>query len=81
MYICGLGHFELYINGKRCSDAVLESGWSNYDKSCQYSCYDVTELLRRGKNGLGVILGDGMYNVPGGRYVYYPNRLQPAHMQ
>lgn len=72
MYICGLGHFELYINGKRCSDAVLESGWSNYDKSCQYSCYDVTELLRRGKNGLGVILGDGMYNVPGGRYVYYP---------
>lgn len=72
MYICGLGHFELYVNGSRCTDEVLESGWSNYDKSCQYSCYDVTRLLGQGDNGLGVILGDGMYNVPGGRYVYFP---------
>lgn len=72
MYICGLGHFELYVNGVICTDGVLESGWSNYDKSCQYSCYDVTRFLRQGANGLGVILGDGMYNVPGGRYVYFP---------
>lgn len=71
LYVCGLGHYEFYLNGKRASDAVLEPGWTNYDKSCLYSCLDVTELLSSGKNAAGLILGDGMFNVPGGRYVYF----------
>ncbi|MDO5423032.1 MAG: family 78 glycoside hydrolase catalytic domain [Eubacteriales bacterium] len=72
LYVCGLGHYEMYLNGKRVGDAVLEPGWTDYDKSCLYSCYDVTDLLEEGENGCGLILGDGMYNVPGGRYVYFP---------
>lgn len=50
---------------------MLEPGWTNYNKSCFYSSYDVTEQLKKGRNAAGVILGDGMFNVPGGRYVYY----------
>lgn len=72
MYVCGLGHYEAYLNGARVGESVLEPGWTNYDKSCLYSCYDVTGMLQSGINGIGLILGDGMYNVPGGRYVYFP---------
>lgn len=72
LYVCGLGHYEAYLNGQRVGEAVLEPGWTNYDKSCLYSCYDVTANMQEGMNGIGLILGDGMYNVPGGRYVYFP---------
>lgn len=72
LYVCGLGHYEAYLNGERVGDAVLEPGWTDYDKSCLYSCYDVASMLQSGSNGIGLILGDGMYNVPGGRYVYFP---------
>lgn len=75
LYVCGLGHHEFYINGKKISDRVLEPGWSDYRKTCFYSAYDVTAFLNRGKNAVLVKLGDGMFNVPGaaaeGRYVYY----------
>lgn len=71
LFVCGLGHYEFYINGKRTGDYVLEPGWTNYNKSCFYSSYDVTKQLKKGRNAAGVILGDGMFNVPGGRYVYY----------
>lgn len=75
LYVCGLGHHEFYINGGRISDRVLEPGWTDYRKTCFYSAYDVTEFIKKGRNGAGVKLGDGMYNVPGavseGRYVYF----------
>ena len=72
LYVCGLGHYEFYINGTRVGDAVLEPGWTNYNKTCLYSCYDITRHLVGGENAAGIIPGDGMFNVPGGRYVYYP---------
>lgn len=72
LYVCGLGHYEFYLNGSRVGDAVLEPGWTNYDKSCLYSCLDVTDYLEEGENAAGLILGDGMFNVPGGRYAYFP---------
>ena len=71
LYVCGLGHFEFYINGGRVGDYELEPGWTNYEKTSLYCAYDVTKLLQLGQNAMGVFLGDGMYNVPGGRYVYF----------
>ncbi|MDE5590590.1 MAG: glycoside hydrolase family 78 protein [Acetatifactor sp.] len=71
LYICAMGHFEGWINGRRVSDHVLEPGWSDYNKTCFYTAYNVTELLQEGDNALVVKPGDGMFNVPGGRYVYY----------
>ncbi len=46
---------------------LLPSG-SDYDKSVYYNMYDVTELLQEGENVAGVLLGNGFYNVQGGRY-------------
>ncbi len=67
--VCGLGHYELTLNGKRVGhNSVLRSAWSDYDKSVYYNLYDVENLLQPGRNAIGVILGNGMYNVTGDRY-------------
>ena len=71
VYICGLGFFELYLNGRKVGDHVLEPGWTNYRRTNLYATYEVQDLLRPGANALGVILGNGMYNVAGGRYVKF----------
>jgi len=51
----------MHINGKRVGDQVFAPGWTSYNKRLQYQTYDVTELLQRGENAVGVILGDGWY--------------------
>ena len=71
-YISGLGHYELSLNGTRLSaDAaggqVFAPLWSDYDKSVWYNVYDVTSLIGT-DNAVGVMLGNGFYNVQGGRF-------------
>ncbi len=61
-YICGLGYHELYINGKKSGDQVLDPGQTDYEERAFYVVHDVTGLLRRGENAVGVMLGDGWYN-------------------
>lgn len=80
LYICGLGQFVCWLNGNRVSDHVLEPGWTVYDKTCQYVAYDVTADLVQGDNAVLVKLGDGMFNVPGGRYVYYERSYGKAKL-
>ncbi|MDP9001390.1 MAG: glycoside hydrolase family 78 protein, partial [Myxococcota bacterium] len=67
---CGLGQYELRVNGHNVSDGVLDPGWTNFAKTCLYRTFDVTGLLVKGANAIGVLLGNGMYNVVGtpGRY-------------
>lgn len=72
LYVCGLGQQECMINQKAVTDACLEPGWTDYHKTCLYTAYDVTTLIAEGKNAICIKLGDGMYRVPGGRYVYFP---------
>ena len=62
-YICGLGYYELYLNGKRVGDHILDPGYTRYDRRVLYVTYDVTEMLNSGQNAIGVILGNGFYNV------------------
>jgi hypothetical protein len=67
-YICGLGHFEMYLNGKKIGDHFLDPGWTNYSKHAQYVTFDITNELRNGANAIGVMLGNGFYYIPGQRY-------------
>ena len=60
-YICGLGYYELYLNGNKVGDHVLDPAPSNYDKQAYYVDYDLTEILEPGTNALGIILGNGFY--------------------
>jgi hypothetical protein len=68
LYICGLGHYELSINGKRVGKSQFAPLWSDYDKSVYYNAYEVGKQLLPGENVLGVLLGNGFYNAVGDRY-------------
>ncbi len=70
IYICGLGQFELHLNGAQVGEDILSPGWTDYRKTCLYVTYDITSQLRQGPNALGVMLGNGMYNVPGSKTRY-----------
>jgi alpha-L-rhamnosidase len=59
LYATALGVYEAEINGVRASDDVLAPGWTSYHHRLRYQTYDVTGLLRPGRNAIGAVLGDG----------------------
>ena len=77
-YICGLGFYELHLNGKKVGDHVLSPNQTNYDRRSLrnllypfrdhtrtrvlYVTYDVTTYLQHGSNVVGIVLGNGWYN-------------------
>lgn len=69
--IVGLGHFHLYVNGRRAGDAAIHQPWSQYDKTIYFEEIDVTSLLNAGANAVGVMLGNSFWvnpPAPPGRY-------------
>ena len=64
--ICGLGFYCLFINGQEITKGYLAPYISNPDDYCYYDKYDITELLQKGKNTIGIILGNGLINSIGG---------------
>ncbi len=63
LYICGLGYYEAHLNGAKVGDHVLDPAFTRYDRRALYVTYDVTDQLKKGPNALGVILGNGWYNM------------------
>ena len=69
VYVSGLGHYEMSINGSKVGDSEFAPLWSEYSKTVYYNVYDVTDMLRQGGNDIHVLLGNGMFNVQRmGRY-------------
>jgi alpha-L-rhamnosidase len=64
-YVCGLGLYELSINGSKAGEDWLAPGLCAYDKWLPYQTIDATSLLKKGDNHLEVALGNGWYK---GRY-------------
>jgi len=60
-YICGLGYYELRINGAKIGANVLDPAWTTFDKRVLYVTYDVTSNLHAGANAVGVMLGEGWF--------------------
>jgi alpha-L-rhamnosidase len=63
-YICGLGLFELSVNGRKLGDQVLAPGLTDYTKRSQYMTFDVTQQMAVGANAIGILLGNGRYWAP-----------------
>ena len=61
VYVTALGLYELHINGQRVGDHLLAPEWTDYHKRVQYQTYDVTGLVRAGRNAIAAMLGDGWY--------------------
>ena len=68
-FVCGLGQFEMSLNGKKVSDHFLDPGWTTYEKYSLYVPFDITNQLVKGTNTIGIILGNGFYYLPKGRYI------------
>lgn len=64
--ICGLGFYELYLNGKNITKGLLAPYISNPDHVLYYDVYDVKNLLSIGENVIGIVLGNGFINCMGG---------------
>ncbi|KAK2609232.1 hypothetical protein QQS21_002166 [Conoideocrella luteorostrata] len=71
LYITALGLYEAELNGQRVGDAVMAPGWQSYNFRHAYDTYDVTKLVKRGENAIGVLVGEGWY---AGRYAFTSNR-------
>jgi hypothetical protein len=68
VYVSGLGHYNLSVNGKKVSKDIFAPAWSDYDKTVYYNTYQLDTLLQEGENAVGILLGNGFYNAIGDRY-------------
>lgn len=62
LLVSGLGYHDLYLNGERATDDVLQPVVTQYTHRVAFNRLDVTHLLRAGDNAIGVVLGNGWYN-------------------
>ena len=61
-YVCGLGFFDLHLNGKRVGDSLMNPALTGYDHRACYVTFDVTARRpRRARTPIGVVLGNGRY--------------------
>ena len=79
IHVTGLGQYELSVNGEKVGNAILAPGWTDYRKTVLYDTFDITPSLTKGDNALGLILGNGMYNLQPDyeRYVKFLNSFGP----
>ncbi|HTL72741.1 MAG TPA: family 78 glycoside hydrolase catalytic domain [bacterium] len=75
IHISGVGQYELSANGEKVGDDILSPGWTDYRKTVLYDTFDITHQLKPGDNAVGLILGNGMYNLQPDyqRYVKFLN--------
>ena len=60
--ICGLGYYELYLNGENITKGFMAPYRSNPDHYLYYDHYDLSDLLCEGENVIGILLGNGFLN-------------------
>ncbi len=63
LYITAHGVYRAHLNGRVVGDTVLTPGFTSYHHRLQVQSYDVTAALRRGRNALGTIVGDGWWRA------------------
>ena len=80
VYVAVGGLFELYVNGKKVGDHRLDPMYTRFDRRTLYVTHDVTPYLTEGKNVLGIMLGNGWYNLQSTAVWYFdkaPWRARP----
>ncbi|MFC1551057.1 family 78 glycoside hydrolase catalytic domain [Candidatus Latescibacterota bacterium] len=60
-YVCALGYYELYINGKKVDDHVLAPAVTDFSKRTLYVAHDITDYLTEGTNCVALWRGRGWY--------------------
>lgn len=62
-YVAAAGLYELYLNGEKVGNHRLDPMYTRFDRRNLYVSYDVTPHVKAGKNAIGVLLGNGWYNM------------------
>ena len=64
LYISGLGQYSAFINGAEVApEVILKPALSDYRKRVYFNAYDVTKLIKRGRNAIGVMLEGGRFTA------------------
>jgi len=74
LYIAGLGHYIVSINGQPVGDQVLAEPPTDYTRNVKYNTYDVTTVCKTGENAIGVTLGNGRFFTM--RPKYKPQKIK-----
>lgn len=61
LYVTALGVYDFYVNGQKVGDGWFAPGPGRYSERVTYQAYDVTALVRSGRNALGAGLYEGGY--------------------
>jgi len=64
LYVAALGMADVTVNGMRVTDDVLGPPFTDYTKRVVYVTRDVSTLVKRGVNVIGVTLGNGFFSPP-----------------
>ena len=82
LYVAGLGQYQVHLNGARVGHRELTPAWTDYRQRILYDTYDVTAMLKPGANAIGVLLGNGMFNVARvpGRYSKFVGSFGPPQL-
>ncbi len=86
-YVCGLGFFDLHINGQRFDDQLMSPALTGYNKRDLYVTFDITKSLNAGNNTIGVVLSNGRFFAPRRQnpvpmHSYgYPKMIGQIHLQ
>jgi alpha-L-rhamnosidase len=81
LYIAAAGLYELSINGQHIGDRVLDPMYTRFDRRNLYATYDLTAAIKNGDNTIGVLLGNGWYNLQSTAVWYFdkaPWRARPS---
>ncbi|MGH6655193.1 MAG: alpha-L-rhamnosidase N-terminal domain-containing protein, partial [Actinocrinis sp.] len=79
LYVVGLSYPYVSLNGHPVTDHVLDTAFTDYSETVDYTAYDVTQLVRGGSNAIAVSLGNGFYaggaaDYPSGGEPWQPGR-------
>jgi alpha-L-rhamnosidase len=78
LYATAHGIYSATLNGQPVGDDALAPGWTSYPNRLRYQTYDVTDMLRPGRNDLEFLVGNGWYRGRlgfQGKRAHYGDRL------
>jgi alpha-L-rhamnosidase len=78
LYVAGLSYPYLYVNGRSVSDDKLDTAFTPYNKTVDYTTFDVTKLVHSASNEIAVSLGNGFYAGGADDYPSSSEPWQPA---
>jgi alpha-L-rhamnosidase len=86
-YVCGLGFFDLHVNGQLIGDQLMNPALTGYDRRALYATFDVTPNVRTGANAVGIVLSNGRFfaprfQIPVPMHTYgYPKLIAQIHVE